>query len=100
MPAPQPASRDRTDLEFLRLGAVGKPRQMDVARRMKASKSTVSLFESGAREVSEDFISAYAKALNVPVKEVKRRYWATRADYCGRAATEARKALRIVSETS
>lgn len=91
-----PARQERkTDLEFLRLGAIGKPRQVDIARRMKSSRTTISLFESGAREASAEFIRAYAKAVQAPVKEVERRYWETRAAYCLAVAQEARERLRV-----
>lgn len=100
MPATKENHKQRlTDLELLRLGALGKPRQVDVARRMKSSRATISLFESGAREVSQDFIRAYAKAVGAPIKEVERRYWGTREAYCQAAAREARKNFKVASGT-
>lgn len=96
MPGRQEERKERlTDLELLRLGAPGKPKQKDIARRMKASKAWVSKFESGAVEVKDAYLRAYAKALgsHVTVKEVARRYWSTRAAYCLLAAKLARENL-------
>jgi len=88
-----------TDLELLRLGAPGKPRQVEVARRMRLvagrafSAGHMSSFESGAVTVSDDFLRAYAKALGVPTREVERRYLITRMAYCRRIAKQAKKRL-------
>lgn len=88
-----------TDLQLLRLGAPGKPKQVDIARRMKRilgrglSNGHLSLFESGAAHVSPEFRKAYATALGVPLREVERRYWQSRAAFARELGREAREHL-------
>lgn len=98
--SPKQGKRDElTELQLLRLGSPGKPRQVEVARRMRTilgraiSKGHMSLFESGAAQVSPEFRRAYARALGVPAREVERRYWQTRESYARALAREAREHL-------
>jgi transcriptional regulator with XRE-family HTH domain len=60
------------------LGAVRRAKGLTLAKVaaiMKTSTSTLSDFESGKEEVTDDYIGRYAMAIKEPVHEVSLRYW-------------------------
>jgi transcriptional regulator with XRE-family HTH domain len=62
-----------TPLSVLRLASPGAPRLREIARMMHCSPSAVSQLELGQRVPSLDFLRRYAKAVGVPLSEVRRR---------------------------
>jgi transcriptional regulator with XRE-family HTH domain len=84
---------NRTPLTELRLGAPGRPRSKDIARKLDVSVAYVSALETGKIPASDTLLKRYAAALGSRFAEVKRRFLESRVRYLGATARSLRKTL-------
>lgn len=63
-----------TRLSILRQSAVGAPKALHIARKIKTSHQAISLFEGGAQMLGPERLRAYAKAIGASEAQVRRLF--------------------------